>query len=131
MPSAHQRLELRVSLDAVSIQQFLDLLVEAITRASDQQSRDNAMWPASRPALFAGQKPPEDKGLLINTREVAKLLKVSARTVFQMQKDGVMPRQIQFGKTVRWSYEELRAWAAAGCPPRDRWNWPQQNRQAN
>jgi excisionase family DNA binding protein len=80
---------------------------------------------ASRNALFAGQKPPQDRGLLIDTNQVAKLLQVSARTVWKMEHVGEMPKAIRIGKAVRWGYEEIQEWVAAVCPAADQWktNW--------
>jgi excisionase family DNA binding protein len=77
----------------------------------------------SQHALFGGQKPPDNVGLLINTREAAKLLKVSERTLWNLWKGGRMPKPIRIGQAVRFSYEELRAWVNAGGPPQDEWKY--------
>ena len=37
---------------------------------------------------------------------------------------GRMPAPIRIGRAVRWGYDELRAWVAAGCPQKDLWKWP-------
>ena len=79
---------------------------------------------ASQHANFGGQKPPEDKGLLIDLREAAKLLGLSQRTVWGMAKSGRMPKPIKIGRAARWSQEELRAWVNAGGPPWSEWKWP-------
>lgn len=67
-------------------------------------------------AHFGGQQPPTDRGLLIDTKEACKLLKVSSRTLYGMYSQGRMPQPIRIGSAVRWSYEELKAWVAEGCP---------------
>jgi prophage regulatory protein len=71
---------------------------------------------ASRNAQFAGKKPPEDRGLLIDATEVAKLLKVSARHVYRMEDTGAIPKAIRIGAAMRWSFDEIKKWIAAGCP---------------
>ena len=102
-----------------------ELLRRAVISATGIDPQREARVRASQHANFGGQKPPEDKGLLIDTRQAAKLLKISARTIFQMEKDGRMPAAIRIGgRAVRWSYEELQAWANAGCPERSEWKWP-------
>ena len=78
--------------------------------------RRDARLRASQNALFAGQKPPEDQGLLIDSRQAAKLLRVSERTLWKMQNGGEMPPPIRIGRAVRWSLEALKTWIHAGCP---------------
>ena len=69
-------------------------------------------------------KPPENKGLMIDTKAAAKLLNVCEKTLWTMWNTGRMPAPIRIGRAVRWGYDELRAWVAAGCPPKDQWKWP-------
>lgn len=78
---------------------------------------------ASRNAHFGGQKPPEDMGLLVDSRQVAKMLGVSPRKLWQMHNSAEMPEPVRIGRAVRWCFEELRAWVNAGCPPKDKWAW--------
>jgi excisionase family DNA binding protein len=65
-------------------------------------------------------------GLLIDSREAAKLLKISEKTLWSMWNEGKMPKPIRIGKAVRFSYEELQAWVNAGGPPQKEWKWPRQ-----
>jgi excisionase family DNA binding protein len=106
-------LQLSVTLDE-------DLLTEIIRRAVINaigiDPQREARIRASQHANFGGQKPPEDQGLLIDSREAAKLLQVSSRTLWAMQKEGRMPAPIRIGRAVRWSYESLKKWVEAGCP---------------
>lgn len=114
-------LNMRVSVDQASVLEIIKMIRQALQGDPDFDSRAEARMRASRNALFAGQKPPEDRGLLIDTNQVAKLLKVSARTVYRMEHCGEMPRAIRIGKAVRWGYEEIKAWVSAGCPTAERW----------
>jgi excisionase family DNA binding protein len=91
-------LQLSVTLDE-------DLLTEIIRRAVINaigiDPQREARIRASQHANFGGQKPPEDQGLLIDSREAAKLLQVSSRTLRAMQKEGRMPAPIRIGRAVR------------------------------
>lgn len=115
-------LQITVTLDEDIL---TDLIRRAVISATGIDPEREARVRASQHANFGGQKPPEDKGLLIDTRQAAKLLKVSARTLWQMENDGRMPAAIRIGgRAVRWSHEELQAWVNAGCPERSEWKWP-------
>ncbi|MHB8971281.1 MAG: helix-turn-helix transcriptional regulator [Pirellulaceae bacterium] len=112
-------LRVGITLDAEAIATLIALLRKVIPEAPVEDAKREARLHASRNALFAGQKPPEDRGLLIDNREAAKLLKISARTLWAMWHRGEMPPPIRIGKAIRWSYEELSRWVAAGCPPQE------------
>jgi predicted DNA-binding transcriptional regulator AlpA len=102
---------------ATGLVELIRQLAPQVTKSSDKfADRREARLRASREALFAGQEPPEDVGLLIDTRQVAKMLMVSARTIFAMQRDGRMPQPVRIGRAIRWSYEGIKAWVDAGCP---------------
>jgi predicted DNA-binding transcriptional regulator AlpA len=64
-------------------------------------------------------KEQEKENLLLDTRQVAKLLKFSERTVWTYSHSGQMPRPIKIGSSVRWSAIELRRWVEAGCPAQE------------
>jgi excisionase family DNA binding protein len=53
---------------------------------------------------------------LIDSKQAAKLLKVSERTLWRMHHDGEMPPPIRIGRAVRWSLETLRKWVEEGVP---------------
>lgn len=116
-----ERLQLRIgiTLDEEAVAALVTLLRKAIPEFTVQDEKREARLRASQHALFSGQKPPDDRGLLIDNREAAKLLKVSERTLWRMWNEGEMPPPIRVGRAVRWSYEELKAWVAAGCPAQD------------
>jgi len=60
--------------------------------------------------------------ILLTAGEVAGLLKVSKKTLRRMIKQGRFgPDKIQFSNSIRFSWDEVKAWAAHGCPDRDAW----------
>jgi excisionase family DNA binding protein len=59
--------------------------------------------------------------LLVDVDEVARLLSISRTTVFKLINSDRMVAPIRLGRALRWNFEELRAWANAGCPSRYRW----------
>ena len=110
-----------------AIQVLTKLLAEGLGQVQALQAKQApvdekraARLKASQNALLSGQEPPTDRGLLLDTRETARLLKVSARTVFTMEAEKRMPNAIRIGKAVRWSYDELKAWIGRGCPPQEK-----------
>lgn len=110
------QMQVSVTLD----EQGANTLVELIRRALTTEV-GFAHQNEGRHALFAGRKPPEDLGLLVNTNQVAKLLKVSEKTIWTMQTQGRMPKPIRIGRAVRWGYEEIKQWVGAGCPNATEW----------
>lgn len=123
------QLQLSVTIGEDASRVLAEILGPAIQQAqsppkNDLDERREARLRGSQHALFAGQKPPEDQGLLIDLREAAKLLGLSQRTVWGMSKNGRMPKPIKIGRAARWSHEELRAWVNAGGPPMNEWKWP-------
>ena len=112
-------LQIGLALDEKAVAAVITLIRKAFPKATVVDEKRESRLRVSQHALFAGQKPPEDKGLLIDNREAAKLLKVSERTLWRMWNEGKMPQPIHVGRAVRWSYEELKAWVDAGCPTRN------------
>jgi excisionase family DNA binding protein len=59
--------------------------------------------------------------LLVDARELAKLLGAGLRTVRTWDAAGRLPRPVRIGGAVRWHLEEIRAWVEAGAPDRATW----------
>jgi predicted DNA-binding transcriptional regulator AlpA len=60
--------------------------------------------------------------ILANTREAARLLGLSRSSFDRLRKTGRLgPSPLRLGRRLLWQVAELRTWAAAGAPPRDRW----------
>lgn len=53
---------------------------------------------------------------LLNVRELAERLGVSARMVFKMLAAGKLPAPIRLGRSLRWRAAAVDAWIADGCP---------------
>ena len=54
--------------------------------------------------------------LLLSADEVAKLLGMSSRHVWNLTAQKKMPQPIHLGRTTRWSAEKIRSWVNSGCP---------------
>ena len=111
------RLQFEIVLTPETIKQIARLI-------TPEKSPEQRRLESSRRAIYAGETPPEDEALLMDTREVAKLLKVSDRTVFSMHTNGEMPKAVRIGRAVRWGRAEIKAWVDDGCPPASEWKWP-------
>lgn len=111
--------QIGITLDEQAVAALVALFRQVLPETMIEEERRQARLHASQHAHFGGQEPPKDKGLLIDKREAADLFGVSEGTVFGWMKSGRMPAPIRIGRAVRWGYEELRAWVAAGCPPQN------------
>lgn len=49
--------------------------------------------------------------ILLNIHQVAKLLGISPRHVWNLLERGEFPKPRRLGRSCRWSAEKLRAWA--------------------
>ena len=60
--------------------------------------------------------------LAVDAEQAAGLLGLSRSMFYKMADAGqIGPMGRRFGKCIRYSLTELRAWAAAGMPPRHEW----------
>jgi predicted DNA-binding transcriptional regulator AlpA len=59
--------------------------------------------------------------LLLGSREAAEICGKSLRTWRTWDSAGLIPRPIRIGRSTLWRADELCAWVAAGCPPRQEW----------
>jgi predicted DNA-binding transcriptional regulator AlpA len=57
----------------------------------------------------------------VDATEAARLCGVSRAHWWKLDSSGRCPAPIRLGRRCLWRVDELRAWMAAGCPPRDRW----------
>ena len=55
---------------------------------------------------------------LLNVKDLARLLRMSVRTVWRLRSAGRLPKPVRIGKSVRWSPETIEAWIDLGCPDR-------------
>jgi hypothetical protein len=75
------QLQVTVTLDAASEAILTEIVQKAVNAAMGFDPQREARIRASHHANLAGQKMPEDKGLLIDMKAAAKLLDLSERTV--------------------------------------------------
>lgn len=59
--------------------------------------------------------------LLVSRADAARACGVSMRTWDRLVHSGKTPPAIRLGGRPRWRADELREWAAAGCPSRREW----------
>jgi predicted DNA-binding transcriptional regulator AlpA len=62
---------------------------------------------------------------MLNTGDFARTLTVSPRTIRRLDAAGKLPRAVRLGGSKLWRADEVRAWVAAGCPDRARWEQSQ------
>ena len=76
------------------------------------------MSASSQPAAPAEfDQPSEPKPLLINARELARMMQVSPRTLWRLLSAGKLIRPIRIGGNTRWRLDEVKDWIDRGCPP--------------
>lgn len=80
--------------------------------------KENDAVPSTRPALDpnrirgCGDIPP------------AALVGISRTTFWKLYSEGRAPEPLRMsGRVVRWRRDEIAAWVAAGCPPREKWRY--------
>jgi predicted DNA-binding transcriptional regulator AlpA len=77
--------------------------------------------------LHTGYPAKQDQGgenapLAVTDQEVAKLLRISQRHLWNLDRDGkIGPRPIRLGKSRRWPLDQVRRWLSTGCPDRATW----------
>ncbi len=58
---------------------------------------------------------------LLSTKELARFLSVSVRTIHRLRSAGKLPRPLRIGESVRWRRDEIMVWLAEGAPHLDKW----------
>ena len=53
---------------------------------------------------------------LVDVAELAELTALSRPTIWRHHADGLIPRGIKIGRSVRWRLDVISAWLDAGCP---------------
>ena len=53
---------------------------------------------------------------LLNVSEVARMLKLSKRTIWSLRDRGMIPAALKVSGAVRWLASDLETWVAKGCP---------------
>jgi len=118
---------LRIAIDGMTPARLLEsleqTLVRAITESCPKPSISSSLPPSASISGDVESLDSEEGPMLISTKEVAKLLGVSERTLWEYSNCGSILKPIKFGggKAVRWSTVELKQWVKAGCPTHDQW----------
>lgn len=63
----------------------------------------------------------QEMPLLLTIPEAAAMLRVKERTWRTWLASGRIPEPIRIGRKVFWRPDDLKAWVAAGCPDRAKW----------
>ncbi len=129
------RMQVGISLDTDSVAVLVELLQQVWDKATAPRVRSmneqaqtirsvdaarSNITPQDRsqPMLLRGQKPP-DATLLLNSKEAARLLRMSTRNLYKLLASGRIPPPVRIGRAVRWNYQQIEAWVAKGCPSVD------------
>ena len=59
--------------------------------------------------------------ILVGAVDAAALLGVSVHHWRRLRDLSLVPAPIRLGRRQLWRVDELRSWAAAGCPSREQW----------
>ncbi len=70
---------------------------------------------------FDSRDQSELEPLLVGAKRAAVLCGKSLRTWRAWDAAGWIPRPVRLGRSTLWRLDELKAWAAAGCPRREEW----------
>lgn len=63
---------------------------------------------------------PAPEALAVDAKQAARLCGVSRALWWKLDSSGRCPSPIRLGRRCVWPVDVLRAWLAAGCPPRDK-----------
>jgi predicted DNA-binding transcriptional regulator AlpA len=85
--------------------------------------------PAETDADIIAHRGARVEPLSIGRRDVPRVVGVSGRTWDRLVATGRAPRPVCLGRRKVWPVAELRAWLAAGAPPRNEWDILQRARR--
>lgn len=54
--------------------------------------------------------------LLATAADIAKMMRISSRTLWRLVSAKRVPEPLRFGGAVRWRVDDIKEWIAAGCP---------------
>jgi predicted DNA-binding transcriptional regulator AlpA len=118
------RMTVQITVDRSSLRKIRPLLGKIMQNPRDGNT---VMLEGTQSKIRPHQVPNElladDGSILLTIRQVAKLLQVSERTVWNYSDAGLMLKPVKLGggRAVRWPADELRAWVRAGCPTHEQW----------
>jgi predicted DNA-binding transcriptional regulator AlpA len=62
---------------------------------------------------------PDLQPVLITASELARMMRISTRTLWRLQSAGKLIAPVKIGGSTRWRLADVRRWIAAGCPAPD------------
>ncbi len=60
---------------------------------------------------------PDQGPVILTSNELARMLKISMRSLWRLRSAGLLPAPIQLGGSIRWRANDVFQWIAKGCPP--------------
>ncbi|MEX0702386.1 MAG: helix-turn-helix domain-containing protein [Planctomycetales bacterium] len=60
-----------------------------------------------------------EEAVFLTPEDLAKMLKVSERTLWRLLSGGKIPEPVRIGGSTRWRLAEVQEWVAGGCPARN------------
>jgi excisionase family DNA binding protein len=79
------------------------------------QAEEQPIAPAAADVATPSRHTAEPPALLIDARELARLLAVSLRHVHRMLAAGELPDPVRLGRALRWRRVDIEAFVDAGC----------------
>lgn len=67
---------------------------------------------------ISNKTPTNIEPLLVNVKELAKLLSCSVRTSWRLNSSGKLPEPVRIGRSIRWLLPAIKEWISMGCPDR-------------
>lgn len=114
---------LTIEVPEIAVHAFAETVGGVVRKVVEEMAKTRpyaAPIPAEEPPKPFNPCVREIKGM-INERQVAKILGISPRTVWQMRVDERMPKPVRFNTLVRWPEDEIYAWIKVGCPSGSEW----------
>ncbi len=70
--------------------------------------------------LMVGGNSAEAGPLLATAAEVAKMIRISPRTLWRLVSADQVPEPLRIGGAVRWRVDDIKQWIGAGCPAQEK-----------
>lgn len=78
--------------------------------SSDSDAETSESHSSDETETKGEESPPREPEQMLTTEEVAKMMKVTSRHIYQQSKDGDFPKPILLGRSVRYSPSDVAAY---------------------